>query len=145
MKKNIDDLFSAYEMNFNNALAGNTANVNDIIKASFADCVVGSNPMGVMCGKNDDAFVKKIGEGFAFYKKIGSTSMHIISKEITNIDELHNMVKVTWRYTALKNSQEITIDFHVVYLLRTEKNGPKIFAYITGDEQKALKEKGLID
>jgi hypothetical protein len=31
----------------------------------------------------------------------------------------------------------------VIYLL-TMANEPKIFAYIAGDEQKALKEKGLI-
>jgi len=32
----------------------------------------------------------------------------------------------------------------VIYLLQTTEERPKIFAYISGDERKLLKERGII-
>jgi hypothetical protein len=71
--------------------------------------------------------------------------MHIRSKEITTLDHLHSMVKVGWQYTAKKkDATQVVIDFDVYYFLSHVGGEPKIFAYITGDEQKLLKEHGLI-
>jgi hypothetical protein len=67
-----------------------------------------------------------------------------MSKDVTLIDDLHYSVKVYWRYTFEKDGREGTIDFHNTYFLTTIEGEPKIFAYIVGDEQKALKEHGLI-
>jgi hypothetical protein len=142
-KKAMDDFFSSYEKHFNDAMADSTSDVTDSIKNSFADCFVESSPVGVICGKNNDEFVGKIKQGFDFYRSIGSTGMNIISKEVSMLDDLHAMVNVYWRYSYSKDDKPGTIDFHVIYLL-TLVNEPKIFAYIAGDEQKALKEKGLI-
>lgn len=61
------------------------------------------------------------------------------------MDELHFMTKVNW--SALyrkKDGKEVTIDFSVIYFTQMQDGSPKIFAYITGDEQKALKEYGLV-
>lgn len=54
------------------------------------------------------------------------------------------MARVYWHYSYLKDGKPGTIDFHIIYLLTTVNNEIKIFAYIAGDEQKALKERGLI-
>lgn len=143
-KKNVEDFFNDYELHFNNAMSGKQSDLEDQIRKSFADCFIESSPLGVNCGKNDDEFRKKIRQGFDFYKKIGSTGMNILSKDITVLDDLHAMAKIYWRYSYSKDNKLGTIDFHIIYFLTMLNNEIKIFSYIAGDEQKALKEKGLI-
>jgi hypothetical protein len=38
----------------------------------------------------------------------------------------------------------VTIDFDVTYMLHIEGATPRIFAYVAGDEQAALRENGLL-
>ena len=83
-------------------------------------------------------------QGMDFYKKIGSTSMQIRNKEITPLDALHAMAKISWRYAYRKDEKEGFIDFDGFYFLRITDEAVKIFAYVTGDEQAALREHGLI-
>jgi hypothetical protein len=144
-KKSIDDFFSTYELNFNKGLSEGITSVSEAIISSFSNCFVESSPAGVMCGTNDDGFLQEIEQGLQFYKKIGSQSMKITSKEITDLDDLHSMAKIGWRYTAIKDGREVVIDFQNIYMLVIQNNQPKIFAYIAGDEQRALKENGLMD
>ena len=111
---------------------------------AFAECFVESSPAGIMCGKNDESFTSKINEGFEFYKKIGSKAMDIISKEVTLLDDFHAMAKIYWRYSYEKDEKKGSIDFNAFYLVNTVEDQPRIFAYIAGDEQKALKNSGLV-
>ena len=143
-KKSIEDFFADYESNFNNAMSDNPSDVDIQVQKSFADCFIESSPLGVNCGKNDGEFLKRIKQGFDFYKNIGSTGMNIVSKDITLLDDFHAMAKVYWHYSYLKDGKPGAIDFHIIYLLTTVNNEIKIFSYIAGDEQKALKERGLI-
>ena len=143
-RKKIEEFFSLYERNFNDSLSGHTDNINDIMARSFADCFVESSPAGVNCGKNDEQFANVIRQGIGFYRSIGSESMHITDKEITFLDDLHAMCKISWKYVYRKDGKEGTIDFVIFYFVRTTDDSIKIFAYIAGDEQKALKEKGLV-
>ncbi len=141
--KTADAFFRSYEESFNEGLAGR--DVSDKVVRSFADCFVESSPVGVICGKNSDDFPEKIRQGFEFYRSIGTQSMRILSKQVMTLDEFHALVKVGWRYTAASEDRgPVTIDFEVHYLLRAVKDLPKIFAYITGDEQKVLKDHGLL-
>ena len=139
----IDAFFSDYEKLFNRSLQ-ETPDIERTVQ-SFASCFVEASPAGIMCGKNDDAFRKKIPQGYEFYRSIGTRSMTIRSKETTELDELHSMTKVNWsaRYRKKDGKEEI-IDFSVFYFTQLQKGEPKIFAYVTGDEQKVLKERGLI-
>ena len=143
-KKGIEDFFTEYALHFNSAMSDEQSDVGPWVQRSFADCFIESSPLGVQCGKNDDGLLKKIKEGFDFYKGIGSQAMNIVSKDITLLDDFHAMVKVYWRYAYVNDNKPGTIDFHVVYFLTLVNNEIKIFAYITGDEQKVLKERGLI-
>lgn len=143
-KKTIEELFSKYEANFNTAISGDGEGVEEAVRPFFADCFVESSPAGVVCGQNNDAFIEKVKQGFDFYKSIGSKGMSITSKDITLIDDLHVSAKIYWRYTYEKDGIEGAIDFHTIYLLTTANGEPKIFAYIAGDEQKVLKERGLV-
>jgi len=140
-KKQLDEFFITYESIFNKGISGE--NVHEEITNSFAECFIESSATGVICGKNGDEFIEKIKQGFDFYKSIGARGMHIISKDISLVDDFHSMVKVHWRYDYDKEGQHGAIDFNTYYLLTTV-NEPKIIAYMAGDEQKVLKEKGLI-
>lgn len=143
-KRSIEEFFASYETHFNNAISGRRAEIPTILRESFADCFVESSPLGINCGKNDGEFLNKIKQGFEFYRNIGSKGMKIRSKKIDFLDEFHALVKVQWRYSYLKENISGAIDFDVLYLLRTINDNVKIFAYISGDEQKALRERGLI-
>jgi len=141
-EKIIDKFFTAYEANFEKALAGHidakaTAN-------AFADCFIAANPAGVTCAKNHRQFLKNILQGYTFYRSIGTRSMKILSLMTTVLDDFHLMSKVHWKASYETEKRKAEMEFDVIYFLQFIKEEAKIFAYITGDEQKALKEKGLI-
>jgi hypothetical protein len=128
----------------NNALFNAQVQI-DSITNSFAGFFIGASPAGVMGGANDEKFRKAIEDGIAFYKRIGIKSMNILQCESSILDDYHAIANVTWQCAfdkADRKSGEII--FHVVYIIQDLGNAPAIFAYITGDEQKALKENGLI-
>ncbi len=144
-QKNIDRFFEEYEKHFNLGLSEKEDGVNEAVAVSFENCFIGSSPAGVECGKNDESFPANIKKGFEFYRNIGTQAMNILSKDITVLDEYHVMVKIRWHYSAFKqDSSMVMIDFDNIYFLRVADGQTKIFAYITGDEQKALKENGLL-
>jgi len=143
INKKLERFFAGYEAAFNRSL-GETPDVETIIRA-FADCFIAANPKGVACGKNDEQLRTAIMQGYEFYKSIGTKSVKIVTLTVTSLDDYHSLAKV--HYKALykkKDSNEELVDFDVIYLIQTLAENPKIFAYITGDEQKLLREKGLI-
>jgi hypothetical protein len=142
-KIKIDQFFYQYQLKFNQGLHG----VPDIQATvnSFSGCFIEAGPRSLNCGKNDTKFETAIGQGYAYYRNIGLESMHIIARNSMILDEFHTMAKIHWRADyKKKDSSKVEIEFDVIYLLQHKGNGHKIFAYITGDEQKALKEKGVI-
>lgn len=140
----IRDFFSLYERRFNEGLEGKT----DLETAEeFADCFIVADPNGVRCYRNGAGLMQSIPAEYEFYKNIGINSVKIISQTITPVDDRHFMIKVHWvsLYRSKKmNEAEDQIEFDVFYLLQYIREQLKIFAYITGDEQAMLKEKGLI-
>lgn len=143
MIENMDDFFSRYASTMNNALFGDIFDM-DVLQKSFAGFVVGANPMGVAGGNNDAQFQKLIRQGIDFYKQIGIMSMNISSKEITVLDDFHVLVKVYWKAFYAKESISGEIPFEVFYVVHGGNADPKIFAYITGDEQAVLRDHKLI-
>jgi len=143
-KKNIEEFFSKYESNFNNALNGDQEEVLESMQASFTSCFMESNPKGVICAQNNKEFIDKMKQVYQFYRTIGSKGMAITSKEINLLDEFHASAKVYWRYSYEKDGHEGSIDFHNLYFITTADGDPKIFAFIVGDEMKVLKEHGLV-
>lgn len=143
MKELISQFFDDYARRFNEALNGAEVDV-DAVAGSFASSFLEASPVGINCGKNDNTFKEVIPKGYAYYRSIGTASMKIGSKVITILDEFHAMVKIHWQALYIKkegNKEEVGFD--VYYFVQVMENKPKIFAYITGDEQKLLKEKGL--
>ncbi|WP_160715163.1 hypothetical protein [Chitinophaga solisilvae] len=139
-QQQIQQFFADYEQRFREVLEGKPADV-DATAAAFADYFVQSVPGGVTGGKNDEKFKEQIPAGNDFYKSIGTQSMKIGSLHVTPLDELHAIAKVHWLSTY---KGDINIGFDVFYILTFASGQPKIFAFITGDEQKVLREKGLL-
>lgn len=141
----VERFFAAYAKRFNDALKGDAAVVDTAgVRDSFAKYFVESSPLGVHGGKNGLMFRMLIPRGFAYYKKLGTTAMTISSMTVDAIDDLHVMARVAWDSRYQKDGREIRIPFENVYLLQLTDAGPKIFAYITGDEQQALKDHGVL-
>lgn len=143
LNKKIEAFFTAYEGRFNDALVGKID--AEETASAFADCFIEANPFGVNCGKNDNLFLKVIPEGYKFYKSIGAQAMKIVAVTITHLDAHHAMVKAHWRsHYKKKDGHEVWIEFDVIYFVQIVHEQIKIFAYITGDEQGVLHERGLL-
>lgn len=139
----LEAFFEAYAKRFNEALQGKDVDVDAAVDA-FAESFIEASPKGVISGKNDAEFKKAIPKGYDFYKSIGTKSMEIIDKGITLLDEFHAMVKIGWKANyEKKDSKTLAIEFDVFYIVQELNNTIKIFAYITGDEEKVLKDNGL--
>jgi hypothetical protein len=141
----IEAFFAAYAARFNAALADPPHDDVEGTAAAFARFFVEASPLGVNGGPNNEAFRAMIPQGNAFYRAIGTKSMAIRGLEIQPIDDLHAMVRVHWdsRY-ARPDGAEVAIPFDVVYFVQVLDGTPRIFAYITGDEQRVLREHGLL-
>jgi len=143
-KQQIDDLFNQYSNIFNKAVKEGVIDIESTAEL-YSECFIGANPLGVQCGKNDKEFRVALQKGYAFYKDIGITSMEIVSKEITFLDEFHTMVKVRWKSSFIKKDDTAgNVEFENIYIAQTNENKHKVFAWITGNEQAVLKEIGLI-
>lgn len=139
----INVFLSEYETEFNLAFHGDpdietTANL-------FADSFIEASASGVKCRKNDNEFRKYLAEKYSFYKSVGLKEMRIVSRDISMLNDLHGMDKVKWRAVyETKEGINHELEFEVIYLVQIKNGDPRIFAYITGDENRALREKGLI-
>ena len=144
-RRKVARFFQRYAERFQRALDDAGADTAGVVD-SFADYVVGSGPAGVRGGKNGLMFKFAMGRGFAHYRKIGTVSMKVAKLDVERLDDGHVLAKVTWdsRYVRRKDGARIRIVFANRYLLRLKRGAPKIFAYITGDEQAALKKHGLV-
>ena len=144
LRQKIEKFFSDYETRFNKTLEDPPEIDIDGIVDFFASSFIGASPLGVACSKNDVEFRNALLQGFEFYMSIGTISMKVASLGITTLDEYHAMAKVHWDSRYKKDESEIRIEFDVIYFLQLIDEKPKIFAWVTGDEQKVLREYGLV-
>jgi len=142
-EQSLRTFFDQYAARFNRSLSGEEVDPKEVAD-SFAPHFVEASPLGVSGGKNGLIFRWMIPRGFAHYKKIGATSMRIADLAIEAIDPLHSLVRVHWdsHYTKKSGGDE-RIEFDVTYLMHFQRGAPKIFAYITGDEEALLREHGV--
>ena len=136
--------FELYRDVFNHALIEEITDAEPTAEL-FSSCFIAADPSGVNCGHNDEAFREAMIKGYTFYKSIGISSMDIVSRKITLLDDFHSMVQIHWQSNYLKkDGQKGSIEFQNIYFIQTKNDQHKVFAYITGDEQAALKNTGLI-
>src|SRR5262245_19593679 len=140
----IRTLFAGYERGFNAALAEPSAANLGRLRRAFAPYVVGSNPLGVRGSKNGLLFRLMLGRGFARYRRIGMRQMRIEALTVTPIDNQHALSRVRWHSEYERPGTPVSIDFDVTYLIRSGKKGLQIFGFVSGDEEKALRDHGLL-
>ena len=134
--------FDDYAARMNAALADPKKTDIAGLRAAFADYMVGANPNGVFGGRNGLLFRFVLPRGIARYRRIGTLAMDVIGLRVTDLDDFHALAHVDWcaRYRGGKE-----ISFTNVYILQMRDGAAKIFAWITGDEEAALKAHGIVD
>lgn len=142
----LKSFFEGYAKRSNDALQDPPIEDVDGIVASFAPYLVESSPQGVMGGANNAEFRKMIGQGFARYRDIGGTAMRVTGVEVTELDDVNAMATVDWEfdYRRNKDGRTGTVGFTNRYFVNLAGDTPRIFAYITPDEDQAMKNHGLI-
>jgi len=143
METAVRNLFARYQRFFNRALEGD-ANLDEA--ASFyASAFIAASPAGVLAGKNDDQLGQIMERGYERYRAIGTKEMRMRDIRLSPMDEHHCVAHVAW--TAIysrRDAPDISIDFDVHYLVQKLNGEPKIFGWVSGDEQALLKEYGIV-
>jgi len=143
METSVRKFFERYESCFNQSLRGNmdTGEVAALYTSEF----IAASPAGVMAGKNDEQLKQVMAQGFARYRAIGTKEMRIRNVRLSSIDDCHCVAHVSWTATYARNDQpDVAIDFDVHYLVQKLDGEPKVFGWISGDEQALLVKHGII-
>jgi hypothetical protein len=142
MEAEIRKLFERYERFFSRSLDGDIG--MDEVASVYASAFIAASPAGVMTGKNDDQLKHTIAQGYAYYRSIGTKAMRIRDVRISPIDEHHCVAHVEWTAVYDRNGQrDVAIDFDVHYLVQKLDGDPKIFGWVSGDEQALLEKHGI--
>lgn len=113
--------------------------------AFFAPEVIAASAQGVRGAANDQAMRQAMAEGFARYRRIGTTDMGIESIRIIRLDDAHCVASVDWTATYDRGARpQVRIPFTVHYFVQRTADGPRIFGWVSGDEQAALREHGIL-
>ena len=142
METEVGKLFERYERLAGQALRGE-ADPGELASL-YALEFIASSPAGLMAGKNDSRFIQALVQGHAYYREIGTKSMRVREVRLSPIDGLHCVAHVAWTATYERAGREdVAIDFDVHYLVQTLDGEPKVFGWVSGDEDALLKQHGV--
>ncbi len=143
MQAGIRSFFERYERLFNRAL-GDDADMDEVADL-YAPAFIAATPAGVASGSNDDHFRQAMTEGYARYRAIGTKAMRLRDIRLSPIDDRHCLAHVAWTATyQRKDRPDISIDFDVHYLVQVLDGAPKVFGWVSGDEQALLEKHGIV-
>ncbi|WGF89901.1 nuclear transport factor 2 family protein [Marinivivus vitaminiproducens] len=143
MEASVRAFFERYERLFRKSLGG--AMDADEIADLYASEFLAASPAGVTTGRNDERLKQVMAEGYARYRAMGTKDMRIRNVRISPLDDLHCVAHVAWRATyARMDRADVTIDFDVHYFVQTLEGGPKVFGWVSGDEQALLRQHGIV-
>jgi hypothetical protein len=143
MEASVRNLFDRYARLFNQALEGDLA--LDQVACLYAAEFIAATPAGVVAGKNDDQLKHIMTQGFARYRAIGTRQMRIRRVAVSPIDGHHCVAHVAWTAIYARHDlPETAIDFDVHYLVQMLAGEPKVFGWISGDEEALLRQHGII-
>jgi hypothetical protein len=135
--------FERYARFFNQSLAGDMD--MDEVATLYASEFIAASPAGVMTGKNDERLKQVMSDGYARYRAIGTKNMRLRGVSVSPIDDHHCVASVAWTATyARQDQQDVAIDFDVHYFVQELDGEPKVFGWVSGDEQALLKQHGII-
>jgi hypothetical protein len=143
MEASVRKLFERYESFFNQSLGGDMD--MDEVAALYASEFIAASPAGVMTGKNDDQLKQVMAQGYARYRAIGTKDMRIRNVRLSPIDDHHCVAHVAWTATYAREDQsDVAIDFDVHYFVQELDGEPKVFGWVSGDEQALLRKHGIV-
>ena len=143
MESSVRKLFERYESFFNRSLRGDMD--LDEVAALYASEFIAASPSGVTTGKNDDQLKQVMAQGYAHYRAIGTKEMRIRDVRLSPIDNHHCVAHVAWTATYARIDQpDVAIDFDVHYFVQKLDGEPKVFGWVSGDEQALLRKHGII-
>ncbi len=117
--------------------------MTDAIKKLFAEHFISAGPRGSIAQGRDE-FARIASKASEFYRSVGQTSAKILSMDETAISREYSMVKVHGGVTFEKTGNKL-VEFDVTYFIQKTGTEPKIIMFIAHqDEEKAMKELGLI-
>lgn len=138
-------LFDAYGKRADDALRNPPVEDIDGLVNFFASFFVESSPKGVNGGANDQRFRDLIPTGYARYRAVGGRHMTIKGFKFTALDHCHGVADIDWDFAYTNRAgQSGHVTFTNFYFITTAGGPPKIFAYVTPDEEQAMQEHGLV-
>ena len=143
IEPSVRKFFERYESCFNQSLGGHVD--MDEVASLYASEFIAASPAGVMAGKNDVQLKQVMAQGYARYRAMGTKEMRIRDVHLSSIDDHHCVAHVAW--TAIysrKNQPDVAIDFDVHYFVQKLDGEPKVFGWVSGDEQALLKKHGIM-
>lgn len=143
METSVRAFFERYESIFNRALNNDV----DVVEVAglYASEFVAASPAGVSAGKNDDQLKRVMADGYARYRSMGTKAMRIREVRISAIDALHCLAHVAWTATYVRADEvEVAIEFDVHYFVQVLNQTPKVFGWVSGDEQALLEAHGIV-
>jgi hypothetical protein len=142
MEEDVRQLFGRYARAFNRALSDDI-DLDEVATFYTAEFIAAS-PAGVMGGRNDNQFRTMMAQGYEHYRAIGTKAMRLRQVRISPIDAQHCLADVAWTAVyARKDQTDVSIEFDMYYLVQTLDRQPRIFGWISGDEQALLKAHGI--
>jgi hypothetical protein len=140
---NVRRFFERYEAFFNQSLGGDFNEVE--ASALYSSEFIAASPAGVIAGKNDDQLKEGMKQGYARYRSMGTKGVRIREIRVSTIDQLHCVAHVAWTANYARDDQpDAVVDFDVHYFLQTINHEPKVFGWVSGDEEALLREHGVI-
>lgn len=143
MEASISKFFERYERFFNKSLGGDM----DMKEAAslYASAFIAASPAGVITGKNDDHLRQVMAQGYERYRAMGTREMRIRDISLSPIDDHHCTAQVAWTATYARQDQaDVAIDFDVHYFVQTLNGEPRVFGWVSGDEQALLRKHGIL-
>lgn len=142
-EQRIHAFFLRYQEFFRQGLR-NEADLEQVA-SSYATACIAASPAGVMSCQNDEQLKHVMRQGFERYRQIGTKNMTLRDVRIDPVDEHHCLAHVAWTATYDRGSDpDVAIDFDVHYLVQQLDDEPKIFGWVSGDEQALLKRHGIL-
>ena len=142
MEMVVRQFFERYERFFNRSLIIEFD--AEELASLYATEFIGAGPIGVRAGRNDDGFRQAMAQGYEHYRAMGTKEMRLRDIHLSPIDPLHCLAHVSWTATyARMDRPDTAIDFEVHYLIQILAGEPRVFGWISGDEQALLKKHGI--
>ena len=143
METDVKELFERYERVFNHALGGDMD--MDAVAALYASEFIAASPAGVMAGKNDDRLKQVMAQGYARYRAMGTKEMRVRDVRLSPMDDHHCVAHVAWTATYTRPDRpDVALDFEVHYFVQKLDGAPKVFGWVSGDEEALLRQHGIL-